>query len=92
MVTRNKNRKRHRETDEGEFVSPEFAEANPLTTVSESVNSNAKAAKFLKKLAEYGGTIVSSKDLSAEEIEKARQQKRMFVDDDGFGYVYQPID
>ena len=90
MTHRSKNRNRN--SDGGKFVSREYAEANPSTTVSEAVNNNAKAAKFLKKLAEYGGAIVSSSSLTPEEIEKARQQKRMFVDDDGFGYVYQPID
>lgn len=89
-MIRNKNR--NRSSENGKFVSKEFADTNPLTTVSETVSSDAQAVRFLKKLAEYGGAIVSSSSLSVEEIEKARQQKRMFVDDDGFGYVYEPID
>lgn len=51
-----------------------------------------EAEKFLKNLATSGGAIVSSNDLSAEEIDAARQEGRMFVDEDGFGYIYEPID
>jgi len=48
--------------------------------------------RFFRKLAEDGGAIVSSNDLSAKEIDKASEEERMLVDDDGFGYIYVPID
>jgi hypothetical protein len=50
------------------------------------------AETFLKKLATDGGAIISSNDLSPEEIETARREDRFFVDEDGLGYVYEPID
>lgn len=83
--------KRHRKAGDGEIVSQDYAEANPLTTVSETIKPQL-AEKFLKRLAKTGGAIVSSNDLSAEDIAEARAGERMFVDDDGFGYIYQPID
>ncbi len=51
-----------------------------------------KAEEFLKKLASDGGAIVSSNDLSPEEIDDAKTEERMFVDDAGFGYVYVSIE
>ena len=44
---------------------------------------------LLMKL-QHGGAIVSSAACSVDEIDLARAQGRMFVDKDGFGYVYRP--
>lgn len=45
------------------------------------------AGTFLKRLAFGGGAIVSTAALSADEIVLYRNLKRMWVDDDGLGYV-----
>ena len=37
-----------------------------------------------------GGSIVSSNSLSTYEINQARASNRMFVDDDGFGFIWLP--
>ena len=38
----------------------------------------------------YGGRIVSSAACTAAELTIARAERCMYVDKDGFGYVYQP--
>lgn len=43
--------------------------------------------ELFKKL-RNGGAIVSTNDLSETEIAEARACNRMWVDEDGFGYVY----
>ena len=45
------------------------------------------AEEFLQKLSEEGGSIVSTNDLTVFEISAARAEDRMFVDDNGYGYV-----
>lgn len=47
------------------------------------------ASRFLRRAA-LGGTIVSSNSLSSRAIAVARAADRLFVDDDGYGYVYRP--
>lgn len=39
-----------------------------------------------------GGAIVSSNDLSAEDISKARADGRLWVDRFAYGYVYLPLE
>lgn len=46
-----------------------------------------KALDFLKLLRQ-GGVIVSTNDLSSEQIAVARNHNRLFVDESGFGYVF----
>lgn len=41
-------------------------------------------------LKEKGGRIVSSNDCSPVEIAEARACDRMFIDEDGFGFIYFP--
>ena len=38
----------------------------------------------------HGGRIVSTAELSPEEIATARAEGRMWVDEENFGYVWQP--
>lgn len=45
---------------------------------------------LLEKLIKYGGKIVCTSSLNVDEINQARASNRMFVDDDGFGYVWIP--
>lgn len=45
------------------------------------------AEQLLERLRE-GGRIVSTGDLTEHQIAAARSAGRMFVDDDGFGYVH----
>jgi hypothetical protein len=41
-------------------------------------------------LVTHGGEIVSSNDLSADDIAQARASDRMYVDENSLGYVWQP--
>lgn len=45
---------------------------------------------LLELLATYGGQIISSNDLKPEWINQARASGRMYVDDFGYGYVWEP--
>jgi hypothetical protein len=44
---------------------------------------------FLKKLRD-GGNVVSSNDCSEAEVAYAQACGRIYVDEDGFGYIYRP--
>lgn len=44
----------------------------------------------LLMLLRNGGRIVSASELTEDELRLARSYHRLFVDKDGFGYVYQP--
>lgn len=44
--------------------------------------------KLFKLLKEQGGQIVSSNDCTPLQIAHAGAIDRMFVDDDGFGFIY----
>lgn len=46
--------------------------------------------KLFDYLIEYGGEIVSSNDLSSEDINQARASDRMFVDESGYGFIWEP--
>lgn len=46
--------------------------------------------ELAEMLKEYGGSIVSTASLSAESINQARAAQRMYVDDEGFGFVWEP--
>lgn len=48
--------------------------------------------KLLELLSLHGGKIVCSSSLSTEEINKAREDGRMYVDEDGIGFVYAQSD
>ena len=48
-----------------------------------------KLCDFISKLRE-GGIIVCSGECSILEIQKARISNRLYVDQDGFGYIYFP--
>lgn len=84
--------KRFRDAESGEYVSEEYAAANPSTTVSEAVPAGVTADSFLKVLGKHGGAIVSSNDCSTDEIAIARQENRFYVDADSYGYVWVPIE
>jgi len=45
---------------------------------------------LLNLLALYGGSIVSSNSLPPEWIEQARTSKRMYVDENSLGYIWEP--
>jgi hypothetical protein len=46
---------------------------------------------LLEHLAKYGGHIVSTNSLQPMWIEQARASNRMYVDDFGYGYVWEPV-
>ena len=48
--------------------------------------------ELLKKLAGEGGKIVSSGNLTIQQIAEANACSRMYVDDSGLGYVWMPED
>jgi hypothetical protein len=48
------------------------------------------ANELFEYLKQYGGQIISSNDLSPEWIEQARASNRFYVDDNGFGFVWEP--
>ena len=48
----------------------------------------ARLSELLEKLAEHGGTIVSTNELTEFEIAKAVGENRMFTNDDSLGYVW----
>lgn len=45
---------------------------------------------FLLMKLRGGGQIVSGRDCTADEIERARLMGRLYVDRDGYAYVYRP--
>ena len=45
---------------------------------------------LFEKLITQGGSIVSSNDLTPEEINTARDEGRFAVDENGFGFVHIP--
>lgn len=45
---------------------------------------------LFEKLKMEGGKIISSNDCTPLEISEARACGRMYVDDDGFGFIYFP--
>jgi hypothetical protein len=45
---------------------------------------------LLELLAMYGGKIISSNDLHADLIDQARAAKRMYVDENFLGYIWEP--
>jgi hypothetical protein len=66
----------------GRTMSPEAATANKSTSMAITPAPTA----LLKKLKQYGGSIVRASDLSEEDFKKARMQKRHFD-----GFVYLPV-
>jgi hypothetical protein len=58
--------------------------ADPLLAADVSIE------KLFSLLARYGGSIISSNDLCADLINQARAAKRMFVDDNSLGYIWEP--
>jgi len=59
----------------------------PGCTIHDEDNEMDSALDLIRKLA-HGGTIVSSAACSVEEVSEARADGRLFVDDEGCGYVY----
>lgn len=59
-------------------------------TVDPLLAADASIDKLFSLLAKFGGKIISSNDLHADLINQARAAKRMFVDDKGLGYVWEP--
>lgn len=49
---------------------------------------NTLALRFLEKLAQWGGAIVSSNECSEIELADARLTDRLFVDANEYGYVW----
>jgi hypothetical protein len=80
------NPKRHRDAGSGHYVTEDYAEANPDTTVSET-SKQPDVWKLLTKLSQNGGAIVREQDLSAEDLEKAKAEQRHWG-----GFVYEPIE
>lgn len=58
--------------------------ADPLLAADASIE------KLFSLLARYGGKIISSNDLHTDLIAQARAAKRMFVDDNCLGYIWEP--
>jgi hypothetical protein len=83
----NNNNPKHRDAGSGQYVSEEYAEANPATTVSESVGEQPHIWKLLGKLSQDGGAIVREQDLSEEDLAAAKSEGRHWG-----GFVYEPID
>lgn len=52
--------------------------------------NNITMRDLLNLLAAHKGSIVSTASLSVEDIEQAKASKRMFVDNNSLGYVWQP--
>lgn len=50
------------------------------------------AEDFLRLLADNGGAITSSNDHDQEEIDRAREESRFYVDADGFGYIWDSLE
>jgi hypothetical protein len=46
--------------------------------------------KLFDFLIQYGGEILSSNSLTAEDINQARASERMYVDENSFGFVWMP--
>ena len=46
--------------------------------------------KLLELLIEYGGSIVSSNALSSDWVNQARVSGRMWVDEFGYGFIWEP--
>lgn len=46
--------------------------------------------KLLKLLAQHGGSIVSTASLPVDFINQARASNRLYVDNNGLGYVWEP--
>jgi hypothetical protein len=84
------NPKTNRDAGSGKYVSQDYADQHKDTTVSETEAKKSTAEAFLKKL-DGGGAIVSSKDLSEEDL-AAVPAEMFYVDSDGRGYVYVPIE
>jgi hypothetical protein len=80
--------KKHRDAGSGKYVSEEFADANPTTTVSESTGGQPYCSDELKELLMrlqiHGGAILRSEDLSSADIEKAISDGQYAM---GFVYV-----
>ncbi len=45
---------------------------------------------LLNYLIEFGGSIVSSNSLKPEWINQARASERMWVDENGYGFIWEP--
>jgi hypothetical protein len=78
---------RNRDAGSGEFVTEEYAEAHPDTTVHEKVEERPHVWALLSKLSTTGGAIVREQDLSPEDLEQAKSEGRHWG-----GFVYEPID
>lgn len=61
-----------------------FKQNNKLPII---VNSNG----LFTLLAEFGGRIISSNDLSPDFIAQAKASNRMWVDKNSLGYVWEPV-
>lgn len=46
--------------------------------------------KLFDFLKQYGGKIISTNDMTSSDISEANSAGRMFVDNDGFGFVWEP--
>jgi hypothetical protein len=60
-----------------------------MTDVPDPIDERETALSFLMRLTD-GGSIVSTSNLTPFEIATARACGRMFVTDDGLGFVYFP--
>ena len=52
--------------------------------------NSVKMKELFELLAMYGGKIVSTNNLDAEDIKQAKAANRMFVDENSLGYVWMP--
>lgn len=82
----NPNKDRDRDAGTGRYVSDEFADQHPETTVSEEVKPQPHIWRMLTMLSTGGGAIVREQDLTADEIETAKAEGRHWG-----GFVYVPI-
>lgn len=63
--------------------------AVPLEAEAEKQGEGMK--QLFEYLIQYGGQIISSNDLSPDWINQARASNRMWVDEYGYGFVWEPF-
>lgn len=84
------------ENDPQKLACPSQA-ARPLDVINKWPGNRPKqsgrtAGQFLMLLADQGGVITSSNDHSPEEIQRARDEDRFYVDANSFGYVWDSLE
>jgi hypothetical protein len=76
--------------DTEEEIASYYKKAFNRGTAAVPNTSNMK--KLTELLIKHGGKIISSNDCSVLEIAEARADNRMWVDENGFGFIFMPKD